>query len=380
MSRMRSVVVIVAGLSLLALAGCPITSGPPPINVALGLVGEYVVANAAQPAGMAFLDDGRVFYTEKNTGRIRVIVAGELQTAPFAELPVNNANDCGLLGIAVHPDFNVNRRLYVFYSRSDTGAVTSNPVAIVDHRVVYFRVDGNVATVGESFVTSIPASGDGRRVGGRIAFGDDRTLYIAVGDLGNPDAAQDPGTRAGKVLRFTADGAIPADNFDPTSPIHAYGVRDPRGLGLDPVNKELFFTDRNETGDHEINRVRPGGNYGWPTVIGPANTAAEQTFVAANPGYIDPFFVAGSEPIVGVAFNPSTKYGPDLQYRLFHAAPFDGRIYGARLTVTRDAITGRTSFAQDLPPEVTDVAFTPSGTLYVATTGALLRIVPYFSY
>lgn len=380
MSRMRSVVAIIAGLSLLALAGCPFASGPPPINVAAGLLGEYVVTNAARPAGMAFLDDGRVFYTEKDTGKIRVIVAGELQEQAFAELPVNNAGDCGLLGIAFHPDFNVNRRLYVFYSRSDTGAVTSNPVAIVDHRVVYFEVSGNVATAAESFVTSIPADGDGRRVGGRIAFGDDRTLYVAVGDLGNPDAAQDGSTLAGKVLRYTADGAIPADNYDPASPIHGYGVRDPQGLGLDPVSKNLFFTDRNETGDQEINRVRPGGNYGWPTVIGPANTTAEQAFVTANPSYIDPSFVASGEPLVGVAFNPSTKYGPDLQYRLFHAAPFDGRIYGAQLTVTRDAITGRESFVQSLPPEVTDVAFTSAGTLYVATSGAILRIVPYFSY
>ena len=184
-THLGGVVLVAAGV--LSLTGCLPSPGQTstPIAVADGLQAEFVVNDAQHPAGLAFAADGRVFYTEKETGRIRVIVDGTLLEQPFASVPVNYAGDRGLLGIALHPNFNLKPRVYVFYTRSDTGAVTDDAQAVVDNRVVYFEADGNVSSNGEIFVASLPAGSQTVRVGGRLAFSPDGTLFVGLGDLGN---------------------------------------------------------------------------------------------------------------------------------------------------------------------------------------------------
>lgn len=365
----------------LLLAGCPFFGTVPgfPINVAAGLQAEWLVTNAAQPAGLAFAPDGRVFYTEKQTGRIRIIENGQLLDEPLADVPVNYAGQRGLLGIALHPNFNILPRVYVFYTRSDTGADTANPVAVVDHRVVYFVADGNQAAGGEVFVASVPADGNGARVGGRIAFAPDLTLHVALGDLGLPDAAQDPASLLGKVLRYNADGTIPADNPSADSPVCAWGFRQPAGIAFDPASGVGFVTDRNELGDDELNRVVAGHDYGWPFVTGGATTPEELDYAAQNPAYTDPILVtaAGESPIVGAAFNPGTKYGPDTRLNFFFGVEGAGRVLSAQLNDERVAVVTYGAFAARFPTPMTDVAFTPFGTLYAASQGSIVRVVRF---
>ncbi len=363
------------------IGGCvpfPGSSTPPPFAVAQGLQAETVVANAARPAGLAFAADGRVFYTEKNTGRIRSVAPGTTGDQAVAQVGVNFAGDRGLLGIALHPDFSENRRVYVFYSRSDTDVSSDNPVAILDHRVVYFVVDDDgAATGGEIFVTSIPAGDGTRRIGGQIAFDADGMLYIAVGDMENPSAAQDAGSAAGKVLRLDADGRVPADNPS-GSAVFASGFRDPRGLAADPESGGVYVVDANSGGHDEINRIGPGSNHGWPSVAGVADTAEEQAFADATAGYRDPLFDSGGASLgpVGGGFNPSMRYGPDLEGQFFF-----GRGEARSIHRTAPSDDGSTLgpvrlFAENFPADITAAAFTPAGTLYVATRDALYRIAP----
>ncbi|MBU0637818.1 MAG: PQQ-dependent sugar dehydrogenase [Planctomycetes bacterium] len=367
----------VLGLSLAG--GCLCADDtPPPINVGANLEAEYVVYNAAQPSALAFAADGRVFYTEKNTGRIRVIVDGSLAEQPFAEVPVNYADDRGLLGIALHPSFASNGRVYVFYTRSDTGLTTADPQAVVDNRVVYFEANGNVAAGGEIFVASLPAASGTTHIGGRLAFAADGTLYVALGDQTAENAAQDNTVHTGKVLRYNADGSIPAGNPSAGSPVFARGVRDMRGLAFDPESAIPFITDRNPAGQEEINRVLSGRNYGWPEVIGPATTAEETQFVADNPDYVEPLFDTGDERpgLVGGSFNPSARYGPNLVSDYFYGEATKRRVQRIKLTSERRNVASRAVFAERFPSTITDVAFTPAGTLYVACEDAILRVVP----
>ncbi len=378
MLRVRTVgwfaAVLVAGVGLVP--GClPADTLPPPIDVAEGWRAEYVAAGGAVVSALAPTDDGRVFYAEKDTGRIRVVKDGRLLDAPFATVPVNYAGDRGLLGLALHPRFADNGRLYAFYTRSDTGQATRDPQAVVDHRIVYFRADGDLAAGGEIFVASIPA-GAARRIGGRIAFADDRSLWVALGDGEDPDAAQDPTSRYGKVLRYYEDGSVPGDNPFENSPVYALGLRDPRGLAFDPDTGAAFILERGRGGEHEINRIVRGGNYGWPAVVGVADTADELLFVAATPEYVDPFAVT-DRPVVGGAFNPSTKYGTATWNQLFYGIADAGRVFRLELSTARTAAVRTRTFATGLPTPITDVTFTPSGTLYIAGGGAVLRVVPF---
>lgn len=365
--------------AVLALTGClPAPDGlPPPVRVSSAVKAEYVVAGAAHPAGLAFAADGRVFYTEKNSGQIRVVQNGALLPEPFATVPVNSAGDRGLLGIALHPAFDVTDRVYVFYTRSDTGFATADPQAVLDNRVVYFDALGNVADGGEVFVTSLPADGT-LNVSGRIAFGPDRKLYVALGDLGFDGLAQDPAARAGKLLRLNDDGSVPVDNPTPGSPVFARGVRDVRGLAFDPVSNGLFCTDLNPFGEHEVNHVQAGANLGWAQVTGVAVVGSELEFSQNNADYADPLVDTGTKapPLIGASFNPSGKYGNHLRDHLFYSEASARRIIAIQLSADRFGVSSRSSFADGFPAAITDVAFTPSGTLYVATIDALFRVVP----
>ncbi len=365
---------LVAGAVLLA--SC--IPGNLPINIAPGAQAIYVVAGANHPAAIAFAPDGRVFYTEKNTGRVRIVEDGALREQPFADVPVNYAGDRGLLGIALHPLYNLNSRVYVFYSRSDTGDDTDDPRAIVDHRVVYFVDNENLAG-GEVFVAAFKAEGNGNRVGGQLAFLEDRTLLVALGDQTNVDAPQDPNHLSGKILRYTDSGAAPADNPIADWPLYARGFRDPRGLTVEPDTQAVIMTDRSADRYHEINLVNVNGNYGWPIVNGLADTTAELAFAAEHENYIDPLLDSGraTSPFIGGDFNPNTKYGRNERARYFYGVRDTGRMVSLDMTAERDGVLTINDFGNAFPTPITDVAFKSGGTLYVTTESALLRVDPF---
>lgn len=350
---------------------------PDPIKVADGLQAQYLAANAPHPYTLDVARDGRVFYTEKNSGQIRVIKDGAVLDQPFASVPVNYAGDRGLLGIALHPDFARNGRVYVFYTRSDTGESTDDPQAVIDHRIVYFEADDenpDIAGSGEVFVTSLTAGATTERIGGYLLFLVDGSLLVAFGDLGDAQAAQSGSRLHGKMLRYNADGTIPDDNPTEGSAVYARGIGAPRGLGRDPQTFDVFFSEQAGDGVYELNRLQAGGNYGWPTVVGQADTAEEQAFVNDNLAtYVDPL-VQTSRRVVGAAINPSSKYGPGFLYNLVYGVSDTGDIFAVQLTQDRTDAVATAQLAFQFPTPMTSVAFTRAGTLYVTTAAAVFRV------
>lgn len=362
-------------LSVVAAGGCTLPPTTFPVSADNEAEPTAVAANFA--FALAPTDDGRVFYTEKNGGRLRVIRAGVLLDVPVAQVAVNRAGDGGLLGVALHPGFSGDGRVYVFYSLSDTSANTADPIAIIDHRVVYFDVVDNQAVGEEVFVASFPVGDATSRISGRITFGGDGKLYVALGDQGNPDAAQDLASALGKVHRLNEDGSIPADNPFPGSSVYALGIRDARGITFDPVTGRLLLIDRNQAGNEEINDVAAGENLGWPAVVGVADSDEELAFVAQTPSYGDPLYLRGNEAgITGLAFNPSTRYGLAARGQLFFGEDAAARVTVARLDAAHTGVLSTAAFTGSVPGGITDLAFTPAGTLYVATQTTVYRVAP----
>lgn len=312
---------------------------------------------------MAFAPDGRLFICEQG-GNLRVVSNGVLLPASFVQVATREDGERGLLGVAFHPNFASNGRVYVYYTATSGG--------VAHNRISYFVANGDVARpdTGEKVIVDLPDLSDAtNHNGGALHFGPDGKLYVSVGDNGLGSNAQSSNTRLGKVLRFNSDGTIPADNpsigTGVNKAIWAMGLRNPFTFGFDPGSGRLFINDVGERDWEEINEGVAGANYGWPDTEGATTDPrfASPLFTYRHNGFpaSDPTRVLG-EAIVGSAFyNPGTLlYPADYQGDYFFADYVEHWVNRLDLATGNDAVY---AFAL-LPNAVTDLAIGPDGALY----------------
>ncbi|MEP0824342.1 MAG: PQQ-dependent sugar dehydrogenase [Nitrososphaera sp.] len=208
--------------------------------------------NLEVPWAIDIAEDGRIFFTERS-GKIRIIENGTL-LEPAAFINVAQNGESGLLGLALHPDFEENHLLYVYHTYSNGSNVFNKVLMLTerDNKIVESKV----------IIDGIPAANGND--GGRIKFGPDGKLYIATGDARQPELAQNANSLAGKILRLNPDGTIPDDNPFEGSPVYSYGHRNIQGLTWHPVTGELYASEHGPEGNDEVNIIKPGANYGWP--------------------------------------------------------------------------------------------------------------------
>lgn len=298
----------------------------------------------AFPTNMAFAPDGTLFFTEKETGNLRVVTPdGTLLRRPFVTLDVIPDAERGLLGVAVHPDFEREPWVYLYLSDRTDGR----------NRLVRVRAAGaGAAGAPEALLDGLSAAA-GYHNGGDLAFGTDGTLFIAVGEAHDPDRAQDAGDIGGKVLRLTADGEVPADNpFGSQNPAWSIGHRNPFGLCVDPATGALWETENGPDRDDEVNLIEAGANYGWPIVTG---AAADERF--SDPAVVFP------EPI---AITGCSVVGDHVWF-----GSFDGRLWRLRIDGSGSA---RAHQVATFTAGVTDVTLAPDGDLYVATADSIWTV------
>jgi uncharacterized repeat protein (TIGR03806 family) len=202
--------------------------------------------------------------------------------------------ECGMLGMAFHPDFPKNPHVYVSYTsmtRTDKGPDT--------HLSVFTSNDGG-ATLdpsSERIILTVTKATEHHH-GGNIIFGRDGYLYMSVGD-GNEfgtDWAQHMESLRGKFIRIDVNGTtgsvpyrIPADNpfadktafcnvtgtntqTDKCPEIYAWGFRNPWRWSFDRETGQIWEGDVGESSREEVNRVNRGGNYGWRCFEGTVRT------------------------------------------------------------------------------------------------------------
>jgi glucose/arabinose dehydrogenase len=255
---------------------------------------EAIAENLQIPWDIAYTPDGRILFTER-VGNLRVIENGELNPEPVKNFELEAG---GLLGLALDPKFEENHYLYLFYSYTNS--------SYGPNKVTRFVESDNKLSDETTLLDGIP--GVFGWYGGRLAFGPDEKLYITTGDHTEKGFAQDLDSLAGKILRINSDGTIPEDNPFEDSPIYSYGHRNPHGLDWEPVSGKLVVSEHGPTekifGHDEINIIEPGGNYGWPNIVGNG----------VDPKYKNPIFHTGNSTWApeGSVFYNSDKF-PELE-------------------------------------------------------------------
>ncbi|ROR30599.1 glucose/arabinose dehydrogenase [Mobilisporobacter senegalensis] len=219
---------------------------------------EIIAQNFNIPWAIAISDEGRIYVTER-TGAIYIIDHGRILPEPLIvlEAPFVSVGEGGLMGIVLDPEFTQNHYIYVMHTYEEGNRIYNRVIRLVE--------EDNRAYIDEIIIDRIP----GGRVhdGGRIKIGPDEKLYITTGDGGDSSLSQDLSSTAGKILRISLDGSIPADNPFPGSPIYSYGHRNPEGIDWN-LNNILYASDHGASAHDEINMIIEGGNYGWPLVQG----------------------------------------------------------------------------------------------------------------
>ena len=249
-----------------ALAACSEPVEPSaPIAVSDTKVKLEPLVAAEQPWGMVFLADGSLLFTEKEGG-LKYLAPGAAASAPVTGLPPALTQDqAGYLGLALDPDFAANRLVYVALS---SGTPEANATAVVRGRLN--ETNTAIESVEEIFRANTRDTT--YHYGSRLAFGNDGTLFITVGEAYKyKELAQDPTKVLGKIVRINPDGSIPADNpfADGTAgnpAVWSYGHRNLQGLYFDTVSGTLWETEHGPKGGDELNIITKGANYGWPKV------------------------------------------------------------------------------------------------------------------
>lgn len=345
-------------LLLAALLGVALVHGAPPAGALPE--GTRVVTYKSGldfPIDMAWVNGTKkTFFTEKNTGKVRVLVGRRLLGRACVDLDVASAGEQGALGIVLHPRFKKTKWLYVMYTNASPEEM----------RVTRFTVRENRCRSPRTIMANVPAS-SGYHNGGQLEFVGNK-LYVSTGENHDAAAAQSTTNRLGKILRYNADGSVPPTNpFSlpgKPNPVWSYGHRNPFGLARRPGTTKLYESENGPSCDDELNLIRKGRNYGW----------------GAN-------YTCGS----GVGKNPVTplkRWTPpivptDLWWYKGRMRALSGSLYmgdysgnlhrfvmndrGTRVRADRIIYSG---------DAIVDVSKGPGGWLYFMTPSAIMRIVP----
>ena len=322
---------------------------------------EEVASGLETPWSIAFLPDGDLppkgdLLVTERAGRIRRVHEGALVDEPMATVDVYADDGGGLLGLAVDPGFEQTNALYAY----ETHEGVQGPV----NRVSRYIVQGTSALRDAVIVDGIP-TGSGHD-GGRLWFGDDGLLYIATGDAGVPDLAQDPDSLAGKILRV-------ATSIEPWVPeVFASGLRDP--VGLDGFGDgRVLVADRGPEGEvrnwegyDEVDLASEGVDFGWPDVHG---CIAHDEDRAPLLSWTDPLGAGALHRLVGGAIDA-------FEGDVFVTAVEGEHLHRIRLTGgeagTTPSVEHHDVLLAGSPPDgfgrLRDVVQGPDGFLYVTTS------------
>jgi aldose sugar dehydrogenase len=401
-------------------------SAAEPITNDHNLKAEIVYKGIDFPTSMAFLNSDDILVLEKNNGIVRRIINGMSLSEPLLDVNVANANERGLLGIAVAKNDDNTTNVFLYYTESkerdgndecptSTDCKKGNdPLGNRLYR--YELIDDKLKN--PKLLLDLPTKPGPAHNGGIITLGPDNNVYLVIGELtsmgtqaSNVQKGLAPDGRGG-ILRVTQDGRVVEgilSNKTLLNLYYAYGIRNSFGMDFDPLTGNLWDTENGPGNGDEINLVKPGFNSGWSKVQGMwevkesfgGNAVLEPDNLIDFDGkgrYSEPEFVWNNTVApTAVKFLSSDKLGTQYENDLFIGDANNGNIYHFDLNNDRtelvlqgqltDKVADNISENQDIIwgkgfGIITDIQVGPEGYLYILSInlpqgrGTIFRIVP----
>jgi glucose/arabinose dehydrogenase len=316
----------------------PIPKGTVTVSLtplATGLTAPEWGTPAGDGSARLFVVDqaGTLWEIDLVTGSKRVFLDLSSRLVPLGAFGPGTYDERGFLGVAFHPDYAANGKLYTYTSEPVQGTADFPlPGITPDHQSVLTEWQ----VPDPSNPTSVVDPSSARELlradepqfnhnAGALAFGPDGFLYVALGDGGNADDqgpghstggnGQDTGKVLGKILRIDVDGTaaangqygIPSDNpfvgGGGLAEIWAYGFRNPFRFSFDPASGEMWIADVGQNDIEEVDLGTAGANYGWPV--------KEGTFLFDDNGTGPGFVSADSPGLPAGLTDPIAEYDHD---------------------------------------------------------------------
>ncbi len=327
-----------------------------------------ITTSLQSPWGVVVLPDGRLLVTQK-AGTMRIVTTSGEVSAPIDGIPaVNAADQGGLLGLVLDPDFGSNRMVYWVFAEAVGGG---NITAVAKGRLANDETTIENAEVIYRSNTPHPSE---KHYGGRILFDGDN-LIVSTGERSDIDArplAQSVTSSLGKIIRITKDGDPAPGN--PTfsgagalPELYTIGHRNPQGLAKHPVTGDIWVGEHGPRGGDEINRLQPGANYGWPTITYGIEYSGETIGdgIQQMAGMEQPVYYW--DPVVapsGMTFYSGDQI-PGWENNLFVTALFQTHLL--RLVIDDNKVVGEERFLASDNQRFRDVTQGPNGALYAIT-------------
>jgi len=341
-----------------------------------------LLSGLEHPWSMAWLPNGEMLITEREGRLRRVSKDFRLDPRPIEGLPKNIEVDGqgGLFDVAVHPGFIRNGWVYLSFSEGQLGGrLSSSGTALVRA-----KLDGHRLIEMETLFSMQPKSRGGRHFGGRIVFDRDGFLYLTLGDRGDEDRAQKDNDHAGSVIRLHDDGRIPSSNpfvgnGSVPPEVFGRGNRNIQGAAVHPATGEIWTHEHGPQGGDEINIIRAGRNYGWPTITYGVNyvTGTKIGEGIQKAGMVQPIHIwVPSIAPSGMAFYSGNRY------RGWSNSLFVGGLRSQaliRLEHQDNRIVAEERLMVGQHGRIRDVRVGPDGLIYLLTddnNGKLLRLDP----
>ena len=342
---------------------------------------ETLAKGLDHPWSLAFLPDGAKLLTERS-GAMRILGQDGKLSPPVTGVPAVWGNgQGGLFDVALAPDYAKSGLIYFTYAEARDGGAATTAARAKLVLGAQPRLEGLQILWRQVPVTSSPV-----QFGGRLVFARDGALFITGGDRGVPydkANARNLDVSLGKLVRIRPDGAIPADNPYVGNPqakpeIWSAGHRNIQGATLNPWTGELWTVEHGARGGDELNKPKPGKDYGWPTITYGEDYSGKPIGdgITSHEGMEQPIYYW--DPVIapsGLVF-----YDADL-FPAWKGSLFVGGLKGylVRLTLKDDKVVGEERLLAELGFRIRDVRVGPDGALYLLTDeddGQVLKLTP----